>query len=103
ILATSPDGRYGYTEQNGRFGLSQQGGSVSLSAQNTMVATHEIGHNFGGLHYAADYTCLNGHCGHTIMWQQYSAGNLPYFSDGLHAGKDNRTNIRNFMTAHGFF
>jgi hypothetical protein len=102
VLSNGTD-RYGLAEENGRFGLSQQSGSVSLSAQNTMIATHVIGHNFGGRYYAADYICRNGVCGHTIMWHEYSAGSLPYFSDGLHAGKDNRTNIRNFMAAHGFF
>jgi len=103
VLSGGTDFRYGVADENGRFGLSQQSGRVSLSAQNTMVASHMIGHNFGGRHYAADHICQNGNCGYTLMWPQYYASNLAYFSDGLHAGKDNRTNIRNFMAAHGFF
>ena len=103
VLTSGTDFRYGIGDEDGRFGLSQQSARVSLSAQNTMVASHEIGHNFGGRHYAADHICLNGNCGYTLMWPQYYASNLAYFSDGLHAGKDNRTNIRNFMAAHGFF
>jgi hypothetical protein len=110
-LTGSSDWTYGIADQNGRYGLSQQGRPVGLTAQNTMIAAHEIGHNFGGLHCAADYQCRNGVCGYTIMRGTYSSASKPWFSDALHLpqtpcppnGLNNRKNIRDFMTEVQFF
>jgi hypothetical protein len=110
-LFGSSDLTYGIADQNGRFGLSQQSGAVRLRAQNKMIAAHEIGHNFGGIHCAADLVCRDGHCGYTIMNKTYSDSSQPWFSDALHPpttpcppnGLNNRKNIRDFMTELQFF
>lgn len=94
----------GYAPIKTQFGLSQQtvspvgGGSVALTFQNKMLAAHEIGHNFGGLHKDAECVCVDdGWFGcndyqRTIMWREFFSDNQPRFSEA------NKKNIRDFMT-----
>lgn len=98
----------GVADQEGRFGLSRETG---LRAENMMITSHELGHNFSGIHCAADHICTSdGVCGFTIMFLLNLPTNRPRFSDGLHASdancpyprRDNRTAIREFMSNNGF-
>jgi len=107
-LVNGTDWQYGLPDMNGRFGLSRQSGNPNgepaLGERNTIFAAHVLGHNFDARHLAADDECIGGACGRTIMWSTYDASHhIPFFSNGLHAGRDNRTNIRNFMIQQGFF
>jgi hypothetical protein len=103
--------------QNGRFGLSQQAlvplgsgnSGVSLGFQNMMLAAHEIGHNFNGLHKEADKICVDEDlfwCDdyeRTIMWPEFLSDNQPRFSDGTHdPAHNNRKRVRDFMTEKSF-
>lgn len=95
----------------GVYSLSQQqlfwigggggllGGGPNLAYQNMMVATHELGHNFNGVHEQADEWCVAHFIGcwdyeRSIMWRTYYDDNQPLFSDGSRsASRNNRRRI----------
>lgn len=100
----------------GVYGLSQQqlfwigggggfGGGPNLAFQNMMIAAHEIGHNFNGLHEQADEWC-HAHfiwCWdyrRSIMWRTFYDDNQPIFSDGSRAsGRNNRRRLLDNMAS----
>jgi hypothetical protein len=106
---------YGLAEDGGRFALSRQvvlpfsNGTVLLNVQRKMLAAHEIGHNFGGAHAAAEEICVDEDlwwCAdyqRTLMWRVYECDTQPRFSDGTRdPNKNNRKNVQDFMTRWGF-
>ena len=101
----------------GVYGLSQNqlfwlggggglfGGGPNLAYQNMMVATHELGHNFNGIHEQADKWCVAHFLWcwdyeRSIMWPTFYDDNQSVFSDGSRdSGHNNRQRIiDNFAT-----
>ena len=64
-----------------------------------MLAAHEIGHNFDGLHQEADIWCVFSFIWcwdfvRTIMWPEFFDDNQDFFSDGTRVSThDNRKRI----------
>jgi hypothetical protein len=100
----------------GVYGLSQQqlfwigggggfGGGPNLAFQNMMIAAHEIGHNFNGLHDQADEWC-HAHfiwCWdyrRSLMWATFYDDNQPRFSDGSrNVSRNNRRRVLDDMAS----
>jgi len=79
----------------GRFALSRQ--QAGLTFKNTMLAAHEIGHNFSGAHEGAE--CDQSK--RTILCPVFSSQlSVARFSDGiLEPAKNNRKKIRDWIEA----
>jgi hypothetical protein len=76
----------------------------STSYHDLMLSSHEIGHNFNGVHEEADQWCdteFLGFCldhDQTIMWPVLHSDNQPFFSDGTrNSGHNNRRRIATNM------
>ena len=96
--AKDPDGdNEGLANLFGRFAYSRQ--EVGQDFKNKILASHEIGHNFGGTHEAE--VCPSTQ--HMILCASFIPNTLPVFSDGtLGPMKNNRKTIRDFMAVQGF-
>lgn len=87
----------GIADPFGRFALSRQ--QVGLTFKNTILASHEIGHNFGGTHEAEICTSAQ----RMILCAEFLPNTQPVFSDGAQGPqKNNRKTIRDFMAVQGF-
>jgi reprolysin-like metallo-peptidase family M12B len=92
----------GIAFEPGEVGLSQQA-IGTLDFQNTMVAAHEIGHNFSGTHGQAEDRCPGEDVCLSLMFFIFLPSNVPEFSDGtIDPNNNNRQMIINNMSSRGF-
>jgi len=86
----------------GEVGLSRQL-SDTFAFRNMMVAAHEIGHNFNGVHGQAEDRCPGSDVCMSIMFQIFFGNNAPEFSDGtMDPSKNNKQRIISNMLSRGF-